>query len=272
MFNKKFINLKFIIPIVLLIIIIIIVKGCSSKEKIQKAVVAPVTESIYALGTVKSDKSSNIRLGTSAVISKFYVNEGDEVKAGDPLLMTDSGVIIRSPIAGIVSAKNYNENEIVPSSQLVLSITNNKDLYVKVSLDQESIISVKKGMKALISFENYRETQISGQVYSVYQSGGEFIVKIKPQNMPEVILPEMTCDVAIIIMEKPSAVLIPLAAVVNGKVKVKRKDKTELIPVKIRKTSDGLAEVLDGDISGGDLIIVPSTKNESSNKKTSDFR
>jgi hypothetical protein len=67
-------------------------------------------------------------------------------------------------------------------------------------------------------------------------------------------------------------VLIPLAAVVNGKVKVKRKDKTELIPVKIRKTSDGLAEVLDGDISGGDLVIVPSTKNESSNKKTNDFR
>lgn len=271
--DKKFMKLKFILPATAIVILpLIFFRGCSSKETTQKAISAPVIESIYALGTVKSDKSANIRLGMSSVISKFYVKEGDEVTAGSPLLATDSGVIIRSPISGVVSAKNYNENEIVPSGQVVLSVTDNKNLYVKVSLDQESIISVKKGMKSIISFENYREAKIEGLVNAVYESGGEFVVKIIPQNMPDVILPEMTCDVAIIVREKPSAILIPFNAVQNGKVKVKRNGKVEIIPVKVRKTADGLAEVIDGSISQGDIVFVPSKEALSKKNSNTEFR
>jgi len=263
--NKK----KLLISAAIVFVLILIFRFFDNSESSIRPKSSPVIDAVYALGTVKSDSSVNIRFGMNSVITRFYVKEGDSVSKNSPLLTTDSSVTFRSPIPGIVTGKHFNENEIVPSGQAVLTITDMKSLYVRLSLDQESIIQVKKGMKADISFENLRDTKVSGEVEAIYQSGGEFVVRIKVPDMPEMVLPEMTCDTAIILRENPSGILIPATAVVNGKVKIKRKGKIEQIRVKTRAVENGWVEVVDGNITTDDTVFYDkknvSTKRENRN-------
>lgn len=251
----------------LLLTAVIIIQFCGKSGSTVKPRVSPVVEAVYALGTVKSDRSVNVRFGMSSVITKFFVNEGDSVSKGAPLLVTDSSVTFRAPLSGVVTVKSFNENEIVPAGQTVLTLTDMKSLYVRLSLDQESITSVRKGMKTEISFENLRGKKVTGEVESIYQSGGEFVVKIKVPVMPDMVLPEMTCDTAIIIRENPDGILIPASAIVNGAVKIKRNGKTENVAVKTRAVENGWVEVIDGSIRADDLIYnnpaKPARKNNS---------
>lgn len=255
------------------IIILIITQFCGKSESTVKPKISPVTEAVYALGTVKSDKSFNIRFGMNSVITKFYVNEGDYVSKGEPLFVTDSSVTFRAPFPGVVTVKNFNENEIVPSGQIIITITDMKSLYVRLSLDQESITSVRKGMKAEISFENLRNKKTTGEVQSIYQSEGEFIVRINTNDMPDMVLPEMTCDTAVIVREKPDAILIPASAIENGTVKIKRSGKTETITVKTRAVENGWLEVIEGNIQSDDIIYyTPGNTSKKKNNNTPDFR
>lgn len=239
---------------VLILIVIILLQFCDRSGATVKPKVSPVVEAVYALGTVKSDRAVNIRFGMNSVITKFFVAEGDAVSRGEPLLVTDSSVTFRAPISGVVTVKSFNENEIVPSGQVILTVTDMKSLYVRLSLDQESITTVRKGMKAEISFENLRDKKITGEVESIYQSGGEFVVKIKVPVMPDMVLPEMTCDTAIIIRENPNGILIPASAIINGSVKIKRKGKTENVTVKTRAVENGWVEIVEGGIQPDDII------------------
>ncbi len=240
---------------VILAVIVVITKYTGNGRETVKPVISPVVEAVYALGTVKSDRSVNIRFGMNSVITRFYVREGDSVSKGTLLLETDSSVAFRSPIDGVVTTKNYNENEVVPAGQAVITITDMKTLYVRVSLDQESIITVKKGMKAEISFENLRNLKVYGVVESIYQTGGEFVVRIKVPVMPEMVLPEMTCDTAIIIREKPDAILIPANSVINDTVRIKRNKEIKTVSVKTRAVENGMVEVIQGDIRPDDLVF-----------------
>ncbi len=240
----------------LIILSSLFVKFFGSDSSTVKPKISPVVEAVYSLGTVKSVNSVNVRFGMNSVINRFYVSEGESVSKGALLLVTDSAITFRSPISGIITSKNFNESEIVPSGQVVLTVTDMKSLYIRLSLDQESVTAVRKGMKTEISFENLRERKIAGEVESVYQSGGEFVVRIKVPVMPEMVLPEMTCDTAIIIRQKPDAILIPASAVVNDSVMIKRNSKKEMVKVKIRPVENGWVEVLDGGIGPEDNIYL----------------
>lgn len=265
--NRTSKKLWFIAIPLLLAVIVLITKYTGNGRETVKPVISPVVEAVYALGTVKSDKSVNIRFGMNSVITRFYVREGDSVSKGTPLLETDSSVTFRSPIEGVVTTKNYNENEVVPAGQAVITITDMKTLYVRVSLDQESIITVRKGMKTEISFENLRNLKVYGDVESIYQTGGEFVVRIKVPVMPDMVLPEMTCDTAIIIREKPDAILIPSNSVTNDTVKIKRNKEIKTVSVKTRAVENGLVEVIQGDIRPDDLIY--NIKTAKASKKNS---
>lgn len=241
--------------LIFLLAVFIIYKNGTGYSTVNPKV-GPVVEAVYALGTVKADRWYNLRFGMNAVVQRIYVNEGGDVSAGDPLLVTDSGVVFRSPFSGKVTLVAFRENEMAPAGQPVMTVSNMSEMYVRVSLDQESILSVRKGQEAVISFENLRGAKTTGMVKNVYPSGAEFIVRVSVEKFPDGVLPEMTCDAAIAVRKKDRAVMIPLGAVENGRVALFRAGKRMDVPVAVNPVDDEWTEVMNGAVKPDDKIIL----------------
>ena len=250
------INGKILIAVTLLVVVGIIFFFQFYKSEMRvKPEIGEIVEAVYALGTVKTDKLYNARFGMNTIIRKLYVQEGDFVAKGAPLVLGDTYYPLTAPFSGVISAVNYLENEMAAPGQIILTLSSTTDLYVRISLDQESILSIRKGQSAELSFENLRHEKVSGTVSSVYLSGDEFVVRITAEKFPQGILPQMTCDTAITIKKIEDALLIPASAVKNGKVEIIRKGKRMTIPVQTKRVDAKKAEVIDGSIFIDDQII-----------------
>lgn len=256
-------KLLIIISSILIISVTLTINFCSGETTV-KPERGPVVEAVYALGTVKTDKIYNARFGMNTIVRKLYVREGDTVTAGTPLVMGDTSYPLTAPFSGVVTTVNYLENEMASAGQVVLTISSITNLYVKVSLDQESIISIKKGQAAELSFENLRNEKVTGIVEAVYLSGDEFIVRIAADKFPQGILPQMTCDTAITVRKNDNALMIPVSAVKAGKVDLIRNGKRMTLPVTIKKIDSKKAEVIGDSILPDDRIFI--SKGRESNK------
>lgn len=253
-----------ILSAVLILLLIIVIKS-NDGETIVKPEHGPVVEAVYALGTVKTDKVYNARFGMNTIIRELYVHEGQSVEKGAPLVMGDSPFPLTAPFPGVVTVVNYLENEMAAAGQIVLTVSSITNLYVRVSLDQDSILSVRKGQRAELSFENLRNEKAEGIVDAVYLSGDEFIVRIASEKFPQGILPQMTCDTAITIRKNEDAIIIPASAVKAGKVDIIRKGKRMTVPVTIRKIDSKKAEVLNDSILPDDKIITMKVREKPAN-------
>ncbi len=225
--------------------------------------IGPVVEAVYALGIVKTDRWYNVRFGMNAVIQKLYVVEGQEITAGSPLLMTDSGIIFRAPFSGLVTQVLFRESEMAPAGQPVMTLADTRTMYVRVSLDQKSIILVRKGQKVELSFENLRDSRTEGIVESVYPSSNEFVVRIGVRNFPDGVLPEMNCDTAIIIRKNENAVLVLRNAILQNEITIERKGKRMQVKVQAKPVDREFSEILEGDVRPDDFVIVRAKKNSS---------
>lgn len=59
--------------------------GCNKAEKV-KPVVAPISESVYASGLIKSKGQYQAFATVNGIVSDIFVSEGDNVKVGTPIL------------------------------------------------------------------------------------------------------------------------------------------------------------------------------------------
>lgn len=238
------------------IVLLLILKLNCNTETVSKPKIGPVAESIFALGTVKTDRLYNVRFGMNTVIRKLYVKEGDIVSSGSPLVMNDSSLVARSPFTGVVTSVSYLEGELAPSGQAIVNVSGTGSMYIKVSLDQDSIVMIRKGQSAELSFETMRGEKIMGSVASVYMTNDEFLVRIDPVSLPAWVLPGMTCDVAILINKKDNALMIQSAAVNDGYVEIKRNGKRMTVRAAVRPVDEKWVEITDGSVMADDLVYI----------------
>ena len=216
-----------------------------------------IVEAVYGLGTVTSNQIYQLKLGVTATISKVYVKEGDNIPAQTPLLLLTDGRTFSSPFSGTVTEVPFHDGESVFSNTSLITMMNLHDRYVLVSLEQQSAVKVKQGQKVRLSFENLRQEKISGTVKSVFPNNGEFWIRIETEALPDEVLPGMTADVAIEIAAKENALLIPVAAVKQGKVNVVRHGKKVALDAKIGLVDGVMAETLSDDLKIEDTLVVP---------------
>lgn len=216
-----------------------------------------VIESIYGLGTVVEQQVFHVRVGVNLSIRKLFVQEGQVVSAGTPLVKLDES-LIKTPIDGTVTEVAFKEGENVPAQASVVTVTNLEKLYLEVSLEQQSILRVKPGQKVALSFESLRSEKVEGVVKSIFPKSNQFIVRIDLAKWPTGVLPGMTADAAILVGEKNDVLLIPIKAIVGGKVIRIRQNKKEKIPVQLGVIDDQWAEVISNNISTEDELLVRS--------------
>lgn len=218
--------------------------------------VGPVIEAVYGLGTVVSDKIFPVKTGVIAYVRQLYVKEGDTVVEGQTLVRFDDGLTVRAPFPGTITKINYQEGELVAVQTPVVVLTNLTQLSLEMSLEQQTILRVKKGQDAAVSFESLRNERFEGKVVSIYPRDNQFIVRVKLNKNPEGVLPGMTADIALEVGKKAEALLIPIKGITGGKVVRIRNAKSEKIPVKLGVIDGEWGEVVDGSIVPTDKIQV----------------
>lgn len=216
----------------------------------------PIIEAVYALGTVKSDNVWNLKGGVAATVGRLYVSEGQAVKKGEALLTTDSVVSFRAPFAGTVTRLYCEEGEIITPGAPLLTLMDITKTFVQVSLDQQSALRVRRNQKAQLSVETIRGKRLSGVVERIYPSAGQFIARIRVSEMPPEVLPDMTADVAIEVARREKAILVPLAAIKEGMLTVRRDGKRLRVRVSIGAVDGAWGEALEGAVRPGDELIM----------------
>lgn len=215
-----------------------------------------LVEAVYALGTVKPVESLSLKFGIAASIREIFVEEGQSVTKGQALLTNDSGITFRSPFNGTITKLNVSKNETAMPGLPLLEIQNLKEVYISVSLDQESALRVKPGQIVQLSFESIRGNVYKGSVERIYPSNGQFLVRIDANELPHGILPDMTTDVAIEVSSKENVILVPLVAMDRGKIIRFRDGKREKLEIRIGAINSEFGELLQGDLKEGDEVLV----------------
>jgi membrane fusion protein, macrolide-specific efflux system len=249
-------NKKVLISILIILLIVsgFFIYRYFGPQETVKPKVGDVVESIYGLGTVSSDKVYHLRSGLTQYVRKFFVNEGDLVQPGQSLAQLED-IVMRSPIEGTVTAVSYRDGEIVPPQVSIVTVTNLDKLYLEVSLEQQSILRVKKDQAVAVSFESLRNEKYEGVVASIYPRDSQFIVRIELKKWPREILPGMTADVAILVGKKTNVLLIPLRTIVSGQVTRIRDNKKERVPVKLGVIDGEWGEITSENILPDDELV-----------------
>lgn len=216
-----------------------------------------ITDAVYGIGTVTPYHRMSYNPLVGSTLEKIFVAEGDLVAKGTPLLRAMEGITLRAPFDGTVNFLPYKVGENVYSSAPMMILTDMTHLYVVVSMEQQGALRVKPGQAAKISFDSIRDRTFEGKVSAVYSYSSNFLARIDGVNFPASILPDMTCDVAIVIGVHKSALLIPLAAFEDGRVFVKRgRALPRAVAVTVGVTDGTWAEVSSGDLESGDRVLI----------------
>lgn len=246
------------IAISVLILLAVLAGALFLVKKSSYTIVKPergdITEAVYGLGKVKSEKRYQVIVGVISTVSRRFVNEGEVVKKGQPLIEFDSQALFRAPFNGTVTMAAIDEGETALPHVPQLRVEDLSDLYLELSLEQQAAIRVKKGQAAKLSFESVRGTVFKGSVTSLYSREDEFLARIDVEGLPDGVLPGMTADVTVEIGQIKNALLVPLKAVLNGMVTVRRNGRWEKVKVDIGHIDGLSAEVKGGPLTEADEI------------------
>lgn len=251
--KKKYIAIG--IGFIIFAILLFLVLKPSNKEIliIKKG---SIVEAVYALGTVKPEQVYLLKFGIAASIRNLFIEEGQSVAKGDPLLSIDSGLVFKAPFSGTITNLTLSKNEIAMPGTPILELIDMRNAYILVSLDQESALRVKAKQTVQLSFESIRGHVYNGEVERIYPSHGQFIVRIKTPKLPEGILAQMTTDVAIEVSKKENVILVPLVAADKGKIIRIRNGKKEKIDIKLGAINSEFGELIEGDLKENDEVFV----------------
>ena len=216
-----------------------------------------IVEAVYGLGIIRSENTYNARAAIVNSVEKFHVQEGQDIQKGDPLFTTDQGTTYKAPFDGKVTTIPVTIKENLFPQSLILSLVDLKHLYLEVSLEQQAAMQLRKGIKAEVSFEFFRNKKIFGEISSIYPKNDQFVAKVLLGKWPKSVLPGMTADVAFEVARKEQAILVPTKAIANGHILIKRKDKKEKLRVQIGLADDEKTEILSPDLFLTDEIILP---------------
>lgn len=216
-----------------------------------------LVESVYGIGTVTANKNFNLKVAIPTNVKEIFVHEGDFVIKGAPLLLLEDTPVFKAPFSGTVTALYYKVGEAVTPQSIMLTLTDMKDRYLTISLEQQGAVRVEPGQQAKLSFEGLRDQVFDGKVDALFSRDGQFLVRVQSATLPEKILPGMTMDVAIVVKRKPNALVIPLRALSQGSVQKKTKSGYELIPVKIGLVDEDKVEILQSTLQEGDEVLLP---------------
>jgi|TARA_Y100000748_G_C15478724_1_gene481896 multidrug efflux pump subunit AcrA (membrane-fusion protein) len=251
-----------VITIIGLIIILGLLSFFYQKKNTQylKVKKGDVQEAIYGLGKVRSRSTFDVKIGIMTNISKLYVKEGEKVKKNQKLISFSGASLFRAPFEGTITNIELKEGEVALPQISIMRLEDLEDKYIEVSLEQDAALRVRTGQTAKVIFESLKSIELKGKVQSLFPKKGEFIAHIEVKDIPENIMSGMTADIVVEVGKKKDVILIPLKAISEGRVVRMRADKKAVIDVEIGYTDGVWAELVSGDITLDDELVIKGKK------------
>ena len=153
--------------------ILVLFEGCKSKTEKIHPVVQDITESVYASGIIKSKNQYQVFSKVNGIIENLFVDEGDVVKKGTPLLglVNETSKLNKENAALAAEYSDYKNNqnklnELKINIDLARNKMTNDSLLFK---RQEDLWSKQIGSKAELEqrelvYENSKTTFESAQL------------------------------------------------------------------------------------------------------------
>lgn len=137
--------------------------------------------------------------------------------------------LITSPIEGLISAVYVEEGENVITGTMnnagtvLMTVSDNSDMLLKCEVDETSVVLIKKGNTAEITFDAFPDTVYTGTVTKIanrpdlaaVDEGTVFPVEIIIEGDYDNLLTGMNADVSIIAQSKENAKQVPIQSVVT---------------------------------------------------------
>ncbi len=212
-------------------------------------------EAVYGIGTVTPKSSYQLKTAMATTLEQLYVEEGQNVQKGQKLALMDT--LFEAPFSGTITAVTYKQGETITPQTPVLTLVDLQNCYLVVNIEQQGAVRLKIGQKAILSFDNLREQPFYGRVKHIYSHSGQFLVHIECPKLPKQLLPGMTADVAITLLEKPNVLMLPILALKEGVVTRRRDNSIEKIHVQTGTVDNQEVEILSSNLKMGDDVLVP---------------
>lgn len=177
--------------------------------------------------------------------------------------------IVTAPFTGVISEVNISLGQVVSTATHALTLVDNSQLHVDVSVDELDIAQVEVGQQAQIRPEALDGAEIEGTVTRIAptstNSDGVVTYQVRVDIRNEAGLPiriGMTTDVEILVDNIDDVLVVPTEAIQrdgqNEFVEILDSDNTtQRIPVTTGATMDGLT-VISGDLTEGLTVIIPA--------------
>jgi macrolide-specific efflux system membrane fusion protein len=249
------------VAVLVFILVLCIAGGLIIREKVFQTetihpVISNVVDSVYGLGSIKSKRIFNARVVLPTVMEKIFVDEGQGVKKDTPLFKLSEDVLVRAPFDGTVTHIAVHDKEMVYAQNTIMTLQDLKDLHVEVNLEQQGAVKIRRGQKAILSFDNLSNKILEGVVSAILPQDDKFKIDVDVEGLPEELLPGMSVDVTFNVASKESAILLPLKAVINGHISLMRNNKRVRLKVKTGLQDGNMVEILEPALTITDHIIM----------------
>lgn len=184
----------------------------------------------------------------------------------DSIEATIGLVNLEAPFSGVITMVNHMVGDQVAPGSVSFRIDDLSKLLVDVQIPEVDINRVQIGNPVRLTFDAITGKEYSGSVVKVGRVGitGQgivnFMITIELDNPDEEVLPGMTAAVSVVVKQIENALLIPNQAVRtrDGKrvVFVLKNGVPEARDIELGTTSEVYSELISGDISEGDLIVL----------------
>ena len=278
-------------------------KNPKDTVKEVKPAYGSIQKSITATGNVQPQNRLEMKSPISGRIDKILVEEGQQVKTGDILVLmssTDRAALldaakpqgdkaisywedvykptpIIAAIDGEVIVKAVQPGQTVTPADAVIVLSDR--LIVEAQVDETDIGKVKEGQKAVISLDAYPEIKVQAKVGHIYYESKIvnnvtiYNVDILPEKVPDVFRSGMSANVNIIQESKENILLVPLEAVKRGKnkegsfvfISQGKNKKPEKREVQLGISDENNVEVVSG-VAENDTLIIKTKKATPSSK------
>ena len=247
-----------------------ITDSIAEKSGIKTAISAPAlikeTTTVYGRTVLDVSKVSHIQARFEGLITKVYVNIGDTVKKGQPLVEIESNeglnrYTIKAPFAGLIEERHANPGEIAREASLLTLIDEHAIIaQMKVFPAQRSLI--KLGQATTVSADGLSlESTIDHFIHSDDEPN-VLIARLSLFHATENWIPGMLVKGLVTLSETHVDVAVDDRAIqtLDGQsvVFVKTAHKYEARHVKLGKTDGAFTQVIEG-LTAGETYVVENS-------------
>ncbi len=173
---------------------------------------------------------------------------------------------IKAPFSGTITAVEVMPGDQVGPGTLAFRLEDLSRMLIDVDISEVDINQVTLGQPVTLNFDAVLEEPYQGQVVEIGLSGDvvqgvvNFTVVVEVIETDESIKPGMTAAANIVVDQIDNVLLVPNRAVRvrEGErvVYVIRDDSYQPVPIKLGVSSDLYSQVVEGELSEGDLIVL----------------